>query len=1088
MTLQIPLVYWKEPGLNALNRLPMRSMTVPCKGDPPQTGMGGVPLRWEQCLDGEWRVRLFSHPDELRESILTEDPAGRAWSGVQVPGSLQLQGFDRPHYTNYRMPFTEIPPATPKENPTAVYRRRFTRPAGWGKRRTVLHFGSAGGVLLVYLNGRFAGMGKDSRLPSEFDISPLLKAGENDLAVVVVKWSDATFLEDQDQFWTSGLERSVCLYSRAKTHIADVFVTGGLEDNLTTGVFDARVDVGFPDAARPGYRVRAHLFTPSGKPVFRVPMEEPVNIAGIKGMSRSSYFATFTARVPRVRTWTAETPRLHTVRLELIDKDGALVEWTQLKTGFRRIEVRDRMLLINGERVIINGVNRHDWDPRRGKAVPRERMIEDIVLMKQSNINAVRTAHYPGDSAWYELCDEYGLYVIDEANIEAHHYYDDLCRDSRYASAFLERGMRMVLRDKNHPSVIGWSLGNESGYGQNHDALAGWIRRYDPSRFIQYEGANRSEWGQPASTLEDLERGVGLTDVVCPMYPHPDLLREWARTTSDNRPMIPCEYSAAIGNGSGSLDEYWKIFHSLEGVQGGFLWEWLDHGVWVEGTNGTPGYFAYGGDFGDTPNDRNFCIDGIVSPDREPHATLHELRKLAQPVAVEAVDLRGGRFRVKNRWNFTDLSVLRCEWTLKINGRLQRKGTIPLRLPPQKTVAFSVALRSALAAASGEAFLRFRFVTKRRTPWANPGSEVAWEQFRIPTDNPQTKERPRANRLSPLCLDQTDETIRVSGDGFLVDFDRATGVMRNWQSPDGPFLKRGPRLHIFRAFTDHDGNKLKLRDARKSASGRTKQNTSPSMPAHKDWPQRLPAWIAMGLDRYDLAFELEKTGKKRNGNVKLVHTMHPVVDGRPLGVRLQQSVVVTPDGRILFDCRFTVDTSCDDLPRLGVEMKTPAGFDHMAWFGRGPHESYWDRKAGAWIDLFTGRVADQYVPRILPQECGNKTDVRWMALWRADNHGLRLTFDQPLEASALHFTAHDLYAAAHTHELVPRKEAILTVDWHQRGLGTAGCGPDTLEAFRIRPGNYRFRITLAPFRFEGPQHLPDCASQDFREVCSCPQI
>jgi beta-galactosidase len=575
------------PELASLNRLP------------PSASLARGPAR-QRDLDGVWQFRLAARPEDAPHAL----DARSGWRDLEVPGLWTMQGFGRPHYTNVVMPFGQRPPQVPDDNETGIYRRTFTIPRGWRSRPVVVHFGGSEGALYVLVNGEAVGISKDARTPAEFDVSALVHHDRaNEIVAVVPRWSDASFLEDQDQWWHGGLPRSIKLVSPS---VRDVEFHGSRDGSLTL--------------ATDGEEFR--LLDARGRIVER------------GALANGRFAGTITAPHP----WSAEGPALYTLQ---VDGGG---ETVSTGVGFRDVEIRDRNLLVNGEPVLFAGVNRHEHDDTRGRAITRASMERDVALMKQFNVNAVRTSHYPNDPYWLELCDRHGLYVIDEANVESHAYYDELCVDPRYRNQWVERVANMVERDKNHPSVILWSLGNESGYGENHDAAAGWVRARDPSRPLHYEGAIKFDWGG----------GSAATDVVCPMYPELGDVVEWAKeATDDPRPMILCEYSHAMGNSNGGLADYFAAFRSHDALQGGFIWEWVDHGIRQIDTAGRA-YWAYGGDFGDEPNDSNFCADGIVWPDRTPHPALHELKFLAQPVHVES---RGrGRFRIHNRHHFTSLA------------------------------------------------------------------------------------------------------------------------------------------------------------------------------------------------------------------------------------------------------------------------------------------------------------------------------------------------------------------------------------------------------------------------------------------------
>jgi beta-galactosidase len=670
---------WESPELTSLNRVPP-SATLERAG--------------ALALDGTWELALVARPEDA--------PGAGGWSTAEVPGLWTMQGFAAPQYTNVRMPFDERPPTVPDANPTGVYRRRFDVPDEWRDRRIVLHFGGAEGALHVVLNGEPVGIAKDSRTPAEFDVTDLVRHGAgNELVAAVVQWSDASFVEDQDQWWHAGLPRSVLLYATPRAYVADVFARGDMDGRLV-------VDVG---TEGPG-EARAELVGPDGTTVLDAP------IAGGR----------LDARIDAPRLWSAEQPALYTLHVTFGD------DRVSCPVGFRRVEIAGRQLLVNGRAVRICGVNRHDHDDTRGRAVTRELMEADARLMKQFNVNAVRCSHYPNDPYWLDLCDRLGLYAIDEANIEAHAYYDDVCADPRYADAFAERVRNMVERDKNHPSVILWSLGNESGYGPNHDAAADWLREFDPSRPLHYEGAIARDWSG----------GRRATDVVCPMYADVDSIEAWAAADpgDDPRPLILCEFSHAMGNSNGGLSDYYAAFDRHDALQGGFVWEWIDHGIRRTDERGRE-YWAYGGDFGEARHDSNFCADGLVWPDRTPHPAMHELKYLAAPVRVEALDAPAGRFRIHNRNSFTDLSHLRGEW---------EGGELP---SGSDEVTLDV---------SGREHVTFRFYER------DSGHEVAWQQFELrpPSAAPVV-------RIGPASAD------------------------------DLPLVLDGPRLQLWRAPTDNDG-------------------------------------------------------------------------------------------------------------------------------------------------------------------------------------------------------------------------------------------------------------------------------------------
>ena len=961
---------WAEPELVHLHRLPMH-VPLPLGDDA------------RRSLDGQWGFELFDTPESVPETaVLGPTPAGRT---VTVPGNWTLQHTgDLPHYTNVQMPFPGPPPALPERNPTGVYRRSFTLGRGWKSHRVWLHIGGAESVHAVYLNDRFVGYGTDSRLPSEYDITDHVVSGTNHLAIVVVRYSAQSYVEDQDQWWMAGLHRSVHIEARSPMHVADVEADADLRVADGTGVLRVRATVGFTGEPAPGYRVRTWAETLSGKRVAKLQVgdvphayETPYVFAG--------HCVTATWELPKVQAWSAESPTRYRVHVELVRPDGVVAEATSQLVGFRHVEVRNRQLLVNGQPIWIFGVNRHDHHPDRGKAVTVADMRADLEVMRRHNITAVRTSHYPNDSAFYDLCDELGMYVIDEANIESHAYNTSLCHDPRYLATWVARGSRMVQRDRNHPSIIVWSLGNESGYGEHHDALAGWIRKHDPSRPLHYEGAPFHDgW---------VSGGLAASDLVCPMYAPIDAIVKYGESGRGTRPLILCEYSHAMGNSNGSLADYWAAITSTPGLQGGFLWEWKDHGIRQTLPDGTV-RLAYGGQFGEHPHDGNFVADGLVSADLEPHPAMHEVAWVYRPVTV-GPGARKGIIRITNRQSFVGLQAFEAHWSLLVDGAAVRSGKLKLpAVAPHTSV--DIALPVAVPAGTGSAHLSVWTTLKRATWYAGAGHVVASDQVQLRAAKVMKPSRFRANHLAAAV------------DDLLV-------------SP--------VELCIFRAPIDNDGFKLMPDLSRRIRVGGTS----------------FVHWQDIGADRLP-ADELVE------------HTWDRAVSG--------------DDGATVeYRHRVVVPELCADLARVGVTFALPAGFEQLRWFGRGPFENYPDRNSGAMLGIWEG--TPDRPPYLVPQEFGLRTDCRWFE-FIDDTSGrpssgrpssgrtVRLDVVQPasMHVSATHFTAHDLYEAATETALHPRPELIVHADLAHRGLGTASCGPDVLEQYRIAPGTYEFAYRL----------------------------
>jgi beta-galactosidase len=1032
---------WIAPECVSINRLPMRATIYPFPSAQIARSLDREKTPWFQMLNGPWQFKAVDRPESVALIDVAADCDRSRWASIEVPGNWTLQGYGAPHYTNVQMPFSDEPPFVPEDNLTGIYAKEFSVPSDWEGRRMVIHFGGAESVLYLYVNGHAIGLSKDSRLPSEFDISRFVTCGQKNLVVaVVVKWSDASFIEDQDQWWMGGLHREVYVYTTAPVHIADLFVVGNLENNYFDGRLQIQAKIGFPRQPEEGWQVEAQLYDPKGKAIFKKPLRSTVRAGDPSNWPRLQ--AEFDEPVKNPLLWSAELPHLYTIVLILKNPTGKSIECTASRIGFRSVEVKDRLLLVNGKRVLIKGVNRHDHHDTKGKALDRETLRLDAVTMKRLNFNAVRASHYPNDPYWLDLCDELGLYLIDEADLESHAYYSQVGRDRRYASAFLERAVRMVERDKNHPSVILWSLGNETRYSPNHDAMAGWIRGYDPSRPLHFEPGICVKFVEKQPTEKIYDMGYRVTDIVCPMYPPIDSIIEWAADKlhpDRTRPLIMCEYSHAMGNSNGSLADYWDAFEKYPGLQGGFIWEWIDHGLKQKTKEGQE-YWAYGGDFGDEPNDLNFVCDGLVWPDRIPHPGTYEFKYLAQPIKVIGFNARTGVLEIRNKQDFATLAWIRGEWELKVSGKKLANGKLPaLVTPPQKEEKIFLKMPAIPVEAGQKAFLNLRFYAATATAWCRSGHEVGWDQVPIPAKTAKrAKLKAATHAFQPLTLEESDGIFTVKNDDFSLAASRANGL-ESWRWQEQDFLISGPRLQIWRGPTDNDGIK-----------GWTDETWRP-----------LNKWRVQGLDKLAVKTVSAKARRNNDGSITFLFEHLGACAASDRAIRHQHSYTISPDGRIQVDNIFAVDKAIPDLPRLGVALTLKPGFEKLRWFGRGPFENYSDRKRAALLDLYESTVTDQYVPYIMPQEHGNHTDVRWLSLG-CEGAMLFVEAAGPMEFSASHYTAHDLDSANHTYDLHPRAEVILSLDYRQRGLGTESCGPGTLEQYKIKPGRYSWSYTLQP--------------------------
>lgn len=1011
---------WENPALLERHRAPPRAALIPYP-DLESAGRGGA-SPWFCSLSGSWKFKHALAFEAVASSFFEEAFADEAWAAMPVPGNWQMHGYGRPVYTNIIYPFPIDPPYVPTENPTGLYRRSFNIPETWAARRIFLNFDGVDSAFYVWVNSRPVGFSKGSHLPAEFDITPYVRTGPNCLAVQVFQWSDGSYLEDQDMWRLSGIFRDVYLLAVPPVHLRDVGVRTVFDRNYRDASLSLTIKVrNYRPERASGYAVDMELINPAGQTV-----RQDRIAAGLALEDDSEQELAWQAQIKAPLQWNAEEPNLYTLLLSLRDAGGRLCEVQKIRVGFRQVEICGQQLLINGRPVKLRGVNRHEFHPDLGHVMPYETMRQDMLLMKSHNINAVRTSHYPDDPRWYDLCDEYGLYLIDETDLEAHGFgYDapDIpARLPLWRAAFVDRAARMVARDKNHPSVIIWSLGNESGYGPNHDAMADWIRSNDQTRPIHYERAGAAQ----------------MVDIVSVMYPPLEQLAEEGRCADDPRPFFMCEYAHAMGNGPGSLKEYWDLIWKYPRLIGGCVWEWSDHGIRRRRPDGRVG-FAYGGDFGDQPNDGNFCIDGMIFPDRRPHPCLREYKKVIQPVVVELLDLARGRFKITNRYDFKSLGHLAGHWRAYEEGALKAHGDFSL---PDVSAGASAELVLPYAAppeeSRGERWINFSFTLAADARWAPAGQEVALEQILIPGQR-RALAAIKPAQMPALALQETGDHYRLQGGDFDLTFDRHRGLICAWNYKRTLVVKAGPRLQFWRAPIDND------------------------RPLVNDWRK-------FGFDR--LQHRIQAVAISRLGPALARIEARAVLGAfllPPDHFRNQQVIFaalyryfIFGSGDVVLQTEVKPLCALPPLPRLGLSLHLPRACDRVSWYGRGPHENYPDRRESALLGVYEGSVAEQYVPYLKPQENGAKTDVRWIALKDGAGTGLVAVMPQML-ASVHHYTAEDFTLAAHEHELAPRDETILNLDYGQNGLGSASCGPGPLPQYLLNAAPVMFTVRLKAF-------------------------
>ncbi len=985
-------------------------------------------------LDGIWKFNWVKSPEERPFWFFKNDYDIRDWDEIEVPSNWQMKGYDVPIYVNIGYGFEKNPPFINHEwNPVGSYKRTFKIPTEWKDKEVFLHFGAVSSAFYVWINEQLAGYSQDSKTPSEFNITEYLKKGNNSISVEVYRWSDGSYLEDQDFWRLSGIQRSVFLHARPKTYIRDFFAAGDLENNYTDGRLNLDVEINSSGSAGSDFVVEAALFENDQKIWSE---SKDVKLAGNKALLN------FVKGFPGVRKWTAETPDLYTLVLNLKDNYGNVLESVSSKTGFRKVEIKNSLLLVNGVAIHLKGTNLHEHNDITGHVIDEATILKDIKVMKSHNINAVRTSHYPQQELWYEMCDRYGLYLIDEANIESHGigYNKDvtLADKTEWAEAHLDRMQRMVERDKNHPSVIIWSMGNEAGDGQNFLNGYKWIKGRDITRPVQYERAEKS--------TNTTERH---TDIVCPMYSRIEQIEEYAKDEKNDRPLIMCEYAHAMGNSTGNLQDYWDVIEKYPKLQGAFVWDWVDQGL-LETDGSGEKYWTYGGDYGEEgiPSDGNFCINGLTWPDRTPKPGLSEVKRVYQYVGFDPVDLEEGMILIKNKYDFTDLSSFTFDWEVVSDGIAIQSGKIPFTVfKPGNETMVKIPWTPFEPEPGTEYFLNIR--VSRSDEWnLVPEDHVyATAQFKLPAEGkPVTVER---DELEVLTTNTTGTVLEVSGSDLKIAFDLEKGVMTSFTYKGKELILKGPEPDFWRPPTDNDyGNRMDRRlEVWKKAGERT--------------AIRKAAISQPEMNKVVVTFEFDIPG---TGEEKIAGyvTTYTILGSADVIVKNQFS---------------KVSDQVPEIPRMGMQLQLPGEFMNLKWFGRGPHENYSDRKTSADIGVYESTVADQYVPYIRPQENGYKTDTRWLALTDDEGKGL-LVSGNPLICFAALNNVHDDFespgklsqyrkdaksANTHTNDVKPRDLVNLNIDLGQMGVGgDDSWGANTHPQYRLQEKKYEYSFRIRP--------------------------
>ncbi len=1055
---------WENHHVLQINREPARAAFTPFHA---QKGDCSI------CLDGTWKFRWTPVPDERIVEFYQTDFNDKDWVGFPVPANWEVNGYGTPIYVSAGYPFKIDPPrvmgepkvdyTTYKErNPVGQYRRSFQLPAGWEARgQTFLRFEGVMSAFYVWINGERVGYSQGSMEPSEFNITNYLHAGENQIALEVYRYSDGSYLEDQDFWRFGGIHRSIHLLHTPDIRIRD-YAVRTLPVSTDYQDFILQIDPQFSvyrGMTGKGTTLQGVLKDASGREIatLKGDVEDILDLEHKAGRMNEWYpqrgprkLGRMSATIKSPKRWTAETPYLYKLHLTLLTAEGEVIEQVEQSVGFRSVEIRNGQLLVNGAPVRFRGVNRHEHDPRTARVMSEERMLQDILLMKQANINAVRTSHYPNVSRWYELCDSLGLYVMDEADIEEHGLRGILASTPDWHAAFLDRAVRMAERDKNHPSIVMWSMGNESGYGPNFAAISAWLHDFDPTRPVHYEGAEGAGGEPDPKTVDVISR---FYTRVKQEYLNPGIaegedkeraenarwerLLEIAERTNDNRPVMTSEYAHSMGNALGNFKEYWDEIYSNPRMLGGFIWDWVDQGIYKTLPDGRI-MVAYGGDFGDKPNLKAFCFNGLLMSDRETTPKYWEVKKVYSPVELR---VESGELRVTNRNHHTDLSQYRCLWTLSIDGKQKDQGeiTLPEVAPGESEtipLPVSIAGKKASAKATSDLRLTISFILKRDALWAKAGHEVAWEQFCIQEGALLSSKLENRGRLKVRA---DEEHLSISGSGFSIQWEKnATGSLTSLTYHGKEMLAHPadfplqPVTQAFRAPTDNDksfGNWLA-----------------------KDWSLHQ-------MDNPRISLDFFKHEVREDGAVIVrIQTRNRYKEGMIVTKFLY---TILSDGTIDLKTTFQPQGILPELPRLGIAFCLSSDYNTFIWQGRGPQDNYPDRKTSAAVGLWKGPVADQYVHYPRPQDSGNKEEVRHLMLTDRHGKGIRVdAVEDVFSASALHYTAQDLYKEMHDCNLKPRPEVILSLDAAILGLGNSSCGPGVLKKYAIDKKEHTLHIRI----------------------------
>ena len=1009
---------WENPEIFGINKEEAHNTFIPFATFEQAQKSKRANSPYFKLLNGKWKFNWVPKPADRPKEFYQPEYDVSKWDEIPVPGNWQMYGYGIPIYVNVKYPFVIVnPPYIPHDNnPVGSYRRNFTTPNNWNGREILIHFDGVKSAFYIWVNGKKVGYSQGSMTPAEFNLTPYLKKGKNILAVEVYRWSDGSYIEDQDMWRLSGIFRDVYLFSTPKIHIRDFFIKADLDKSYKDAQLAIDVELkNYSDREYKNISIEAVLLDDKGNQVG-AKMEKKSITVSENGKSKINLKQLIT----EPKKWTAETPNLYQVILVLKDSNGKIIETTESKMGFRKVEIKNAQFLINGKHVYLKGTNRHEMHPRYGQHIPHETMLKDIKLMKQFNINTVRTSHYPNDPYWYKLCDKYGIYIVDETNLESHGANGILPdSDPKWKAASVDRIKSMIQRDKNHPCVIMWSLGNEAGIGDNFFVMRDYAHKADPSRPVHYEGYNDA------------------ADVYSRMYPAIPSMINYAEG-ENSKPYFICEYVHAMGNGCGNMQEYWDVIESNPVFMGACVWDWVDQGLYKKDKKENE-FFAYGGDFGppDVPSDGNFCINGLILPNRKISPKMWEVKKVYQNIEVESINLLKGKVKIKNKFSFTNLNNYNAEWEISEDGVLIQSGELDnLNIPPVTASIIEIPYKKIETKPGAEYWLKIKFLESHNKLWANKGFEVAWDQFKLPLESKEAEVVTISNNSSPGVSTNGNNVI-ISGDGYKINFDKTTGIITSLKYGEPEYLYStgnkiaGPHLNLFRAPLDND-NKVR-----------------------HQWDKYNFKLMKNKLQKF-------KVTQNKNGTITVESNIKYNANNK--GAVLHKSIyTILGNGYIAVENQFIPKGNLPTLPKIAVAMIVNPEFEQLKWYGRGPNENYPDRKTGAAIGQYSGTIDEQYFPYIKPQATGSKQDVRWVMLNNENNKGIIFVNESyPFSFSALHFSQEDLATATHTNELKRNDEIYLNIYASERGVGNASCGPEILQQYEVKAKPLLFTYSIRP--------------------------